>query len=211
MNKLGRGRRWLPPSGLMLFILLAGTLLSKAEGFPLSLEASVAPASALTGQTVTYTITLRNTTTTDATGASLSHVLPAGFSYVAGSTQILSNDTLIARSNPTVMTNTLTWSSLTVPAGRERLALWDPHLCAGPLRAGLLEDAARPRPRGDGAGLLCQAALLRHHVVDHRPPILLGGFRQRLLRPRPDPRHPPARTAGRLGLEQARGHNARRL
>jgi uncharacterized repeat protein (TIGR01451 family) len=100
-----------------LSVLAAGTLLARAEGFPLSLEAAVAPSAVLAGQPITYTITLRNTIT-DISAVSLEHLLPPGFTYVAGSTQILHNDTLVARTDPTVLTNTLTWPALTAPAAR---------------------------------------------------------------------------------------------
>ena len=145
MNDLGRGRRWMLLCGVVTLILLAGTLLARAEGLPLSLETTVAPATVLAGQPITYTLTLRNTSAADVLGVRIQHRLPDGFTYVAGSTQILNNDTLIARTNPTVLTNTLTWSGVDGARCASYFSLWHAHLCAGSLRERLLQDAARPR------------------------------------------------------------------
>jgi len=99
-------------------IVLAGSLPVEAEGFPLSVEATVSPSTVLAGQTLTYTITLRNSTTANVSAVGLEHLLPSNFAYVAGSTRIISNDTLIARTDPIVSGSTLTWSSLAVPPAR---------------------------------------------------------------------------------------------
>ncbi len=67
---------------------------------------------------VTYTITLTNAGDIAATDVTVTDLLPAGFSYVRGSTQIRSNDALISTADPTSDGRNLRWGALTVPARR---------------------------------------------------------------------------------------------
>ncbi|MCX7669321.1 MAG: DUF11 domain-containing protein, partial [Anaerolineae bacterium] len=83
-----------------------------------SLTTGVSPALVPAGGSVTYQDTLTNAGDVAATGAWLTHVLPAGFSYVSGSARLLWNGIEIGRPEPTIAGRALTWSGLTVPARR---------------------------------------------------------------------------------------------
>lgn len=72
------------------------------------------------GAQVLYTITLTNGGDVAAIDVAVTDVLPAGFGYVSGSTQIRSNDALISTADPTIDGRHLTWLGLTVPERRTR-------------------------------------------------------------------------------------------
>ncbi|MGC8780733.1 MAG: hypothetical protein ACP5UQ_07715, partial [Anaerolineae bacterium] len=83
-----------------------------------SLEAGVNPTVVPAGGIVTYRDVLTNAGDVAAAGAWLTHVLPAGFSYVSGSARLWWNGIEIGRPEPTISGRTLTWSGLVVPARR---------------------------------------------------------------------------------------------
>ena len=92
-----------------------------APGAPwpaVSLSASAAPSRLLPGATVTYTDALTNTGDVAGSGVRLTHTLPTGFTYVAGSAGIYRDGILIGRTEPTIAGHTLSWSGLTVPPRR---------------------------------------------------------------------------------------------
>lgn len=68
----------------------------------------------ITGGTVTYTLTISSTATTDIPFTQITDTLPSGFAYVTGTT----GGTLGVTANPAVSGQTLTWDgSWNVPAG----------------------------------------------------------------------------------------------
>ena len=76
-----------------------------APGAPwpaVSLSASAAPSRLLPGATVTYTDALTNTGDVAGSGVRLTHTLPTGFTYVAGSAGIYRDGILIGRTEPTI-------------------------------------------------------------------------------------------------------------
>ena len=110
MTSLGPG--WTPAAAGL-------DLAAPAAPWPeVSLTAGVSPASVPGGGIVTYQDALVNAGDVAATGVWLTHVLPAGFSYLSGSARILWNGIEIARTEPAVSGRNLTWSGLTVPARR---------------------------------------------------------------------------------------------
>jgi uncharacterized repeat protein (TIGR01451 family) len=117
---------WLRILRLTLLVAIAATMsapLSAAAGpgapWPaVTLSASAKPSQAPPGATVTYTDALTNTGDVAGSGIRLTHALPTGFTYVAGSAGIYRDGILIDRSEPTVAGGTLTWSGLTVPPRR---------------------------------------------------------------------------------------------
>ena len=84
----------------------------------INLTTSVSPGYVAVGSTVTFQNDLTNSGDVAATGAWLAHTLPAGFTYVPGSTRIYWNGIQMSSANPTISGRTLTWSGLTVPARR---------------------------------------------------------------------------------------------
>ena len=92
-----------------------------APGAPrpaVSLSASASPSRLPPGVTVMYTDALTNTGDVAGSGVRLTHVLPTGFTYVAGSARIYRDGTLIGRTEPTIAGHTLSWSGLTAPPCR---------------------------------------------------------------------------------------------
>ncbi len=67
-----------------------------------SLSASVSPSSVPAGATVTYSDVLTNSGDQAGLGVSLAHTLPAGFTYVSGSTHIYRDGILISSANPSI-------------------------------------------------------------------------------------------------------------
>lgn len=87
------------------------TTFSPEGNLPLTLAKTADQASVAAGAADGYTITVSNATPAPVTLNSITDELPAGFSYVAGST------TGLTTSDPTVSGQTLTWAGpLTVPA-----------------------------------------------------------------------------------------------
>lgn len=82
----------------------------------LELAASVNPPAVETGDQVTYAITVRNPSWS--TTIRITHVLPSGFTYIPGSTQVLSSQTILPVGDPVVTGSTLTWSGAILPRGR---------------------------------------------------------------------------------------------
>jgi uncharacterized repeat protein (TIGR01451 family) len=92
-----------------------------APGAPwpvVSLSASAAWRRLLPGATVTYTDALTNTGDVAGMGVRLTHMLPAGFTCIAGSTGIYRDGILIGRPDPSIAGRTLSWSGLTTPPRR---------------------------------------------------------------------------------------------
>ena len=83
-----------------------------------SLSASAAPSRLPPGATVTYIDALTNTGDVTGEAVRLTHALPTGFTYVAGSAGIYRDGILISRTEPTIAGRTLSWSGLTVPPRR---------------------------------------------------------------------------------------------
>jgi uncharacterized repeat protein (TIGR01451 family) len=89
------------------------------ENPAVSITKEVTPDSVAPGDTVTYTITVTNVGNVDAHLANIEEIaLPAGFSYVAGSTSGLITD------DPTISGQTLTWNGdwVVAPAGEATLS-----------------------------------------------------------------------------------------
>ncbi len=83
-----------------------------------SLSASVSPSSVAPGAKVTYSDVLTNSGDEPGWNVQLTHTLPAGFSYVAGSARIYRDGIEISSANPAVSGRTLIWSGLSLPARR---------------------------------------------------------------------------------------------
>lgn len=84
----------------------------------LLLSAAVSPTSVQGGKEVTYTLIVQNGATWDGQGLSVAHTLPAGFTYVAGSTEIVLNNTVVSTANPAISGNKLTWANVPLTAAR---------------------------------------------------------------------------------------------
>ena len=100
----------------------------------MSFSASASPSRLPPDATVTYSDTLTNTGDVTGSGVRLTHTLPTGFTYVAGSTGIYRDGILIGRTEPTIAGHTLSWSGLTVPPRRGDGLFRHQHDGAGPLR-----------------------------------------------------------------------------
>ena len=114
---------------ILCLTLLAAIVAATSASFPaaaapgapwpvVSLSASAAPSRLLPGATVTYTDALTNTGDVAGAGLRLTHALPIGFTYVAGSAGVYRDGILIGRTEPTIAGTTLRWSGLTVPPRR---------------------------------------------------------------------------------------------
>jgi uncharacterized repeat protein (TIGR01451 family) len=96
-----------------------------------SLSVSATPSRLPPGATVTYIDALTSTGDVAGQGVRLTHRLPAGFTYVAGSAGIYRDGILIDRAEPNASGETLRWSGLTVPP---RQLLRHQQDGSGPLR-----------------------------------------------------------------------------
>ncbi|MBX7233634.1 MAG: DUF11 domain-containing protein [Caldilineales bacterium] len=85
----------------------------------ITLAKTVDPPAVLPGQTVTYTITLTNQGDAEARAIAVTDTLPAGFSYVAGSSRVEANGLLMSAANPTISGRNLTWAGLAAPPRRD--------------------------------------------------------------------------------------------
>lgn len=85
----------------------------------ITLNKTVSPASAPSRGRVTYTITLNNSAPDAAGNVEVIDFLPAGFSYVRGTSRIYSSNTLISSADPVLWGQTLSWRNLKMPAGRQ--------------------------------------------------------------------------------------------
>jgi uncharacterized repeat protein (TIGR01451 family) len=72
---------------------------------------------AASGGQVTYTIVVRNTGGSAATGVTISDTLPAGFTYTSTTSAVVSNGSRTSTSNPTVGATTPTWGAWTLNPG----------------------------------------------------------------------------------------------
>ncbi|MBP7451634.1 MAG: DUF11 domain-containing protein, partial [Ottowia sp.] len=108
-NGMGMSWRVTIPAGASL-TFIHYTLFSPTGTFPLTTAATVAPGTSLPGGTVTYTITVTNPNTNAVNLQSVSFQLPAGFSFVPGSSAG-------GFPQPTVAGSTVTWTgSVTAPS-----------------------------------------------------------------------------------------------
>lgn len=105
-------------AALLLFLLTTPLVPVGADDPGLELLVSVEPTTVQVGQTLDYSITLRNSNAGAMSDATVRHVLAEGFTYVAGSTEISYNHTPISASDPVVSGGSLSWPGLDVPAGR---------------------------------------------------------------------------------------------
>jgi len=105
-------------AALLLLLLTTPLVPVGAEVPGLELLVSVEPATVQVGQTLDYSITLRNSSAGAILDATVRHVLAEGFTFVAGSTEIQYNHTPVSASDPVVSGGSLSWSGLDVPAGR---------------------------------------------------------------------------------------------
>ena len=114
------------PRRLALLLLAASALISNIAYAHNTITGSVSPQVVAPGGQVTYTFVSDAVgTSADIVGLQITHVLPAGFTYVSGScTQLNTHSTRTAVVNPTAGQNTLvfgTWTQtaagLGVPAG----------------------------------------------------------------------------------------------
>jgi uncharacterized repeat protein (TIGR01451 family) len=80
---------------------------------PLGLDAEAETGTVAAGQTATYAVTITNPTDATQT-ATLRHLLPEGFSYLPGSTQIRQNGALVSTQEPAAVGSVLTWEGLSV-------------------------------------------------------------------------------------------------
>ncbi|MBM4431762.1 MAG: DUF11 domain-containing protein, partial [Chloroflexi bacterium] len=110
-----------PLVGIVVLLLLwlafpAWAVVAEAPAF--ALTKSVSPTTVMAGGRVTYTITLTNSGGVTAEGLTVRDTLPAGFTYRAGTSQVIVNGVTVSTANPSISGRTLTWSGLTLPAGR---------------------------------------------------------------------------------------------
>ncbi|MHB0858466.1 MAG: hypothetical protein ACYC5M_12980 [Anaerolineae bacterium] len=108
--------RWYLVVAFLFAAFPPGRVRAATVGLELALMAG--PSSVQAGQRLTYTLTLRNIRTLTATDVRVADTIPAGFTYVSGSTQVRSNGILVSTANPSISGQTLTWANLQVPAGR---------------------------------------------------------------------------------------------
>ena len=116
-------RRWARRLALLAISLLLCTRLPAvlpiaAQDGPLQVSASVSPTTVQRGGRVTYTLTVNNRTVQSSQGATVTHTLPTGFRYVAGSTHISLDGVTLPSRNPTITGSTLTWNATPLPAAR---------------------------------------------------------------------------------------------
>ena len=114
------------PRRLALLLLAASALISNIAYAHNTITGSVSPQVVAPGGQVTYTFVSDATgTSADIVGLQITHVLPAGFTYVSGScTQLNTHSTRTAVVNPTAGQNTLVFGNWTqtaaglgIPAG----------------------------------------------------------------------------------------------
>lgn len=104
---------------LLLLFLREERAPSSALVSGVTITKSVYPTRAAPGSRVTYNITLTNATLQGANDLEVSDFLPAGFRYVAGSTRVYSNHTLVSTADPVVVGQTVSWRGLPLPAARQ--------------------------------------------------------------------------------------------
>ncbi len=111
-------RNYLRPAiqGLILTFLIVG--LTQAAGTPFQLTATAQPNNVLPGDTVAFTIALANSSTTDLANVTVTDHLPAGFSYLPGSSAMRVDGGLITVADPATSGNSLTWSQATLRAAQ---------------------------------------------------------------------------------------------
>ncbi len=104
----------------LLALLTIATSVASADSPTVAMSASASPSAVVSGDTVTYTLTVENTAENEVDGATLVVTLPDGFTYVSGSTTLTSNGVTKAGVNPVVSGDTLRWSAsdFTIPAAR---------------------------------------------------------------------------------------------
>jgi uncharacterized repeat protein (TIGR01451 family) len=112
-------------SVLLLIALAAGHLFPSQAAAPISvvqpdvtLAKQVDKTSVHPGDLVTYTISLTNNGDLAAKGVTITDTLPAGFTYLPGSSRLSMGSVLIGWPEPTVQGNQVTWATLTVPERR---------------------------------------------------------------------------------------------
>lgn len=109
-NGMGMSWRVTIPAGTSK-TFVHSTLFSPTGKFPITTQAAASPSSTLPGNTVSYTITLTNPNFSPVSVETVSFTLPAGFSFIPGSS---ASDF----PQPSVNGNTVTWTgSSMVPAG----------------------------------------------------------------------------------------------
>lgn len=114
-----RAKRWLKYALTFWLVgLLLPDLVALASEPILSLDKSVSPSTVLAGGRVTYTIRVTNSGDAAAEGLSVRDMLPAGFAYRPGSSQVKINGVTVSTADPSRVGNSLTWSGLRLPAGR---------------------------------------------------------------------------------------------
>ena len=102
----------------LLGVAISRAPLAAAGSSWLDLGATADPATVHGGQRTTYTLTLHNSGDADALDVEIVDTLPPGFAYVAGSSQVWLNQTLVSSPEPQVVGQVLRWTGLTVPAAR---------------------------------------------------------------------------------------------
>ena len=131
---------------LAMLLLAAGALISNIAYAHNTITGSVSPQVVAPGGQVTYTfVSDAAGTSADIVGMQITHVLPAGFTYVSGScTQLNTHSTRTAVVDPTAGQNTLvfgTWTQtaagLGIPAGATAVVMWCKYPQQRPLHAHL--------------------------------------------------------------------------
>ena len=108
----------------LLFVLLPSVSLwfgqsSTAQAPSVTMNKSASPIQVPSRGRVTYTITLVNEGLQAARDVGVADFLPAGFSYVRGSSKVYSNSALISTTDPIIMGQMLFWRYFTLPAARQ--------------------------------------------------------------------------------------------
>jgi len=104
--------------GLVLIALLVLAWPALADLSLLELSAAAAPGTVQVGQPLTYTLTILNAGEAEALSVNIAQTLPAGFTYIPGSTRVTGNRTLVSTQEPAISGRTLSWSGLAAPAAR---------------------------------------------------------------------------------------------
>jgi len=110
--------RYLLPWLAVLVLAFAAVPPSRGDSAAVQLSKSASPSSVVAGGRVSYQIQLTNSGDIAAENLAVHDLLPAGFTYRYGTTEITVNGVTVSTADPTISGQTLTWSGLRLPAGR---------------------------------------------------------------------------------------------
>ncbi len=113
--RVGRAALVLLGAILMIGLLPVGPEVSLAALVPELTVTADAESMVETGDLVSYTVTLTNSGHAPAVDLVITHVLPEGFAYDVGSSEVTQNGRLISSSDPLVDGRRLMWGPFTMP------------------------------------------------------------------------------------------------